>query len=172
MPSVEAWARWARAEGVVDVDIGQRGQRLGEGRIVGFFLGVEAQVFQQQHLAGLELAGHLAGHFADAIGRKGHVDVLAQLLVEQFAQPVDHRAQRVLGIRLALGTAQVRGQNHLGLALQGVDDGGQRGHDAGVVGDGRAVFGERHVEIDADEDPLVGQIDVANGELGHGNGLP
>ena len=88
-------------------------------------------------------------------------------LVEQFAQPVDHGAQRVLGIRLALGTAQVRGQDDLGLVLEGVDDGGQRGHDARVVGDGRAVFGERHIEIDADKDPLVGQIDVANGELGH-----
>ena len=51
-----------RAEGVVDVDLGQRGQRLGEGRIVGFFFGVEAQIFKQQHLAGFELAGHLAGH--------------------------------------------------------------------------------------------------------------
>ena len=63
------------------------------------------------------------------------------------------------------------GQNHLGLVLEGVDDGGQRGHNAGVVGDGRAVFSERHVEIDADEDPLVGQIDVANREFGHGANL-
>jgi hypothetical protein len=54
---------------------------------------------------------------------------------------------------------------------QGVNDGGQRGHNARVVGDGRAVFGERDVEIDADEEPLVGQFDVANGELGHGVNL-
>jgi hypothetical protein len=66
----------------------------------------------------------------------------------------------------------VRGQNHLGLAPQSVLDGGQRGHDAGVVRDGRAVLGQRNVEIDADEQLLVGQIDVANRELGHGNGLP
>ena len=39
------------AEGVVDVDLGQRGECFGEGRIVGFFFGVEAQVFEQQHLA-------------------------------------------------------------------------------------------------------------------------
>ena len=51
------------AEGVVDVDLGERGQRLGEGRIVGFFFGVVAQVFKQQHLAGLELAGHFARRF-------------------------------------------------------------------------------------------------------------
>jgi hypothetical protein len=63
----------------------------------------------------------------------------------------------------------VRGEDDLGLAaLEGVFDGGQRGHDARVVGDFLAVFGERHVEVDADEDALVGQIDVADGELGHG----
>ena len=58
------------AEGVVDVDLGQRGQRLGEGRIVGFFFGVVAQVFEQQHLAGFKLASHFAGYFADAVRRR------------------------------------------------------------------------------------------------------
>ena len=101
-------------------------------------------------------------------GAKATLTDLAELLVEQFAQAVDDGAQRVLWIGLALGTAEVRGQDDLGLVAEGVFDGGQRGHDAGVVGDGRAVFSERHVEVDADEDPLVGQIDVANGELGHG----
>ena len=155
------------AEGVVDIDVCQRGQSLGKGRIVGFLFGMKAQVFQQQHLAGFKLSSHFAGDFADAIGRKGHVHILAQFLIEQLAQPFYHRAQRILGIRLALGAAQVRGQNHLGLAAQGVDDGRQRGHNARVVGDCRAVFGERDVEIDADEEPLVGQFDVANGELCH-----
>ena len=133
---------------------------------------MEAQILQQQHLAGFKLTGHFTGHFADAIRRKGHVDALAQLLVEQFTQTDNHRAQRVLRIRLALGTAQVRGKNHLGLAPQGVLDGGQSGHYTGVIRDGRAVFGQRNVEINADEQLLVGQIDVANRELGHGNGLP
>jgi hypothetical protein len=62
----------------------------------------------------------------------------------------------------------MRGQNHLGLVPEGIDDSGQRGHNPGVVGDGRAVFAERHVEIDADEQPFIGQIDVANRKLGHG----
>src|SRR5580658_9249351 len=66
----------------------------------------------------------------------------------------------------------MRGQNHLGMVLQCVLDSGQRGHDARVVGDGRAVFGERHVEVDTDEDALVIQFDIANGELGHCIGLP
>ena len=105
-----------RTEGVVHIHISQRSKFFREGRIVGLFLGVEAQILQQQHLAGLKLPGHCSGHFADAVGRKGHVDLLAQFLAQQGAQPVNHRAQRVLHIRLALGTPQVRGQNHLRLA--------------------------------------------------------
>ena len=115
-----------------------------------------AQVFKQQHLARFKLPGHLAGDLANAIGSEGHVDFGAHLLVKQLAEPVHHRAQRVLWIWLALGAAQVRGQNHLGLVLQRVLDGGQRGNNASVVGDGLAVFSQRHVEIDADEDALVG----------------
>jgi len=34
------------AEGVIDIDLGERGEGLREGRIVGFFLGVVAQVFE------------------------------------------------------------------------------------------------------------------------------
>jgi hypothetical protein len=46
------------AEGVVDVDLGQRGEGFGEGWIVGFFFGVVAQVLKQQDLAGFKLARH------------------------------------------------------------------------------------------------------------------
>ena len=44
------------SEGVVDVEISQRGQRFREGRIVGLFFGVKTQILKQQHLAGLKLA--------------------------------------------------------------------------------------------------------------------
>ena len=150
------------AEGIVHIDFGHRSQGLGEGFVVGFFLGVVAEVLKQQHLSRLKLAGHFAGNLADAVGRKANVDLLAEFFVQQFAQAVNHRAQRVLWIRLALGAAQVRGQYHLGLVLKRVNDGGQRSHDAGVVGNRRTIFGQRHVEIDADEDPLVGNVDIAN----------
>ncbi len=51
------------AECVVDVDLGERGQRLGEGRIVGFFFGVVAQVFEQQHLAATRAGGRARWRF-------------------------------------------------------------------------------------------------------------
>ena len=54
------------AEGVVDVDVAQRGEFFGEGRVVLFFLGMEAQVLQQQHFAGRGLHGF---HFAARCNR-------------------------------------------------------------------------------------------------------
>ena len=156
-----------RAEGIVHVDLGQRRQRFRESRIVGFLFRVEAQVLEQQHLARLELARHLFGNLAHAIRREGHVDAIAEFLVEQLAQPDGHGPQRILRIRLALGPAQVRGQNHFGAVPQRVLDGGQRGHNARVVGNRLSVFGQRYVEINADKHPLVGQFDVFDRELGH-----
>jgi len=115
---------------------------------------VKAEIFEQQHLAGFELASHLRSHFADAVRGKGHVDTLAQLLSSSSRSRSTTGRSEYFGLGLPLG-GPVGGQNHLGLVLEGVDDGGQRGHDAGVVGDTRAIFGERHVEIDADEDRLL-----------------
>ncbi len=89
--------------------------------------------------------------------------------MQKDAEAVDDGAQRVFGIDFALGAAQVRGQNDFGFVLNGVLDGRQGRYDAGVVGDGGAVFSERDVEIDTNENPFVGQIDIANGQLGHEN---
>ena len=40
-----------RPEGVVDVDVGVAGEGLGEARVVLLFLGVEAEVLEEQQLA-------------------------------------------------------------------------------------------------------------------------
>ncbi len=41
-----------RAERIVDVDIAQLGELRGEGRIVLLFFSVEAQIFEQDDVAG------------------------------------------------------------------------------------------------------------------------
>ena len=79
------------AEGVVDVDVAEGGELLGEGGVVGLLFGVEAEVFEQQGLAGLEVGGHLDGDLADAVGGEGDVFVLVEDVVEQGAQ-ADRRA--------------------------------------------------------------------------------
>ena len=70
------------AEGVVDVDIAEAGKLLREAWVVGLFLGMEAQVFEQQHLAGFELARHLGGDLADAIGRESDIERFADLVIQ------------------------------------------------------------------------------------------
>ena len=68
-----------RAERVVDVDVGQRGELPGEGRIVLLFLGVEAQVLEQHHAA---LAGGIDRRLrllADAVVGELHRPAAEQL---------------------------------------------------------------------------------------------
>ncbi len=155
------------AEGVVDVDVAEGGELLRELGIVGFFFGVEAEVFQQQDLAGFKLAGKFFGDVADAVGGKGDVGLFAEVMIEQGAEAVDDGAQAVFEIDLAFGAAEVGGEDELGLVAQRVLDGGQGLFDAGVVGDLGAVLGEGDVEVDAHEDVLVGEVEVANRKLCH-----
>ena len=153
------------AEGVVDVDVAEAGELFGEGGIVGLFFGMEAEVFEQEGLAGLEITGELGGDLADAVGGEGDVFVLVDDVVEEQAEAVDDGAEAHGVDGLALGTAEMGGEDDLGFVAEGVLDGGDGLADAGVVGDG-AVF-EGDVEVDADEDALVGEVEVANGEFGH-----
>ena len=153
------------AEGVVDIHVAQLGELLGEGRIVGLLFLVEAQVLQQQRLPRLQLARHLLGNLADAVGREGHVLRLVEELVQQLAQSRGHGAQAHRLHHLALGASQVRAENDLGLVAQRIFDRRQCLADARVVGDGAVL--QRNIEVDADEHALVGKVEVANRELWH-----
>ena len=85
MPSVEAWARWAAAEGVVHVEVGEAGQRLREGRVVRLLAGVEAQVLEQQQVARPQLVDR---HLTPGPERvAGH----AHRAPEQLAEPLRDR---------------------------------------------------------------------------------
>ena len=155
------------AEGVVYVEVAERGELGGELGIIGLLLGMEAQVLQQQGLAGLELARHLQRDVADAVRRK--CDVLREIedLFEQQAQTRHQWAQTHRLHWLALGPAEVRAQDDLGLVAKSVLQGGKGLADAGVIGDEAVLQGD--VEVDADEHALVGQIQVTNRKLRHRN---
>ena len=152
-------------EGVVDVDVTERSELLGEVLVVGLLFGVEAEVFEQQGLARLEVGGELKRDRADAVGGEGDVLVGVHDVVEQRAQARGDGSQAHRGYFGSLGAAEVRGEDHLCLTAQRVLDGGDGLADARVVGD-RAVF-ERHVEVDADEHTFAGEIEVADRKLGH-----
>ncbi len=98
---------------------------------------------------------------ADAVGSEGYVLVRVEDVIEQHAQTHGDRTKAHGVDALALGTAEVRGENDLGFAAQGVLDGGDGLANTRVVGD-VALFGERHIEVDTDEYTLVREVEVAD----------
>jgi hypothetical protein len=146
-----------RAEGVVHVGVGQPAQLLGQRGVVLGLAPLPAGVLEHQHAGGrepLDAPAHL---------RADHLGGLVNGLVDQFAEPLRGGPQRGLGVA-PLGPAQVRAEDEGRTAAEQQLDGGQRGADAGVVGDPAAL--ERHVEVDPDEHPLpLGELDVSDGAL-------
>ena len=86
-----------RAEGVVDVHVGEPRQLLREAVVVGFLFRVEAQVFEQQGFARRQGIRH-------AVPRPSPTQSGASLhlLAEQLRQFLGHRRQTELGLGLAL----------------------------------------------------------------------
>jgi hypothetical protein len=126
---------------------------------------VEAEVFQQQGLAGLEIVGQLQSDRADAVRGESDILVGVEDAVEQRAQAHGDRAKADGRNFFALGTAEVRGEDDAGLAAQSVLDGGNGFADARVVGDDAVL--ERDVEVDADQNTFAGEVEVADGQLRH-----
>ncbi|MOA67316.1 hypothetical protein D3C78_1944290 [compost metagenome] len=70
----------SRAEGVVDVDLGEIGQLLGELGGVLFFLGVPAHVLEQHDVAGLHAVDQGLDLVTDDVGSE--LDLAAEKLGE------------------------------------------------------------------------------------------
>lgn len=105
-------------------------------------LGVETQVLKEDDLATSGLVHNLFSLLADAV--LGEDDRLAK----QLLQLSSNRLQAVLGIGLAIGTAEVGHEdNGLSTILNGVLDGRQSTDDTLIVGD-LLVGIERNVEVD------------------------
>ena len=85
------------AEGVVDVEVGERGERLGELRVVLGLARLEADVLEQQHVAGLEPVGHRLDLGADDRRRQLHLGA------EQLAEPLADRRHRERRVDLPFG---------------------------------------------------------------------
>ncbi len=129
---------------------------FGESGVVGFFFRMEAEVFEEERLAGFEVGGHLAGDCADAVGGEGYVLVVAEDVIEQAAKVGDQGAKAHGLDGFAFGAAEVGAEDDFRFVAQSVLDGRERLADAGVIGDDAVL--ERDVEVDADEDALVGEI--------------
>ena len=146
------------AEAVRDVQVGQRGELVGEHaprRVVLAGLPcVEPQVLEHDQLAGAH-----RGHGRPR-GWSGRVGGQLDRPAEQLAEPGRDRAQRVPRVRLARRQAEMSADDHLGVAVQQGGQGRERGPDPAVIGDAAAV--ERHVEIDAHQHALACNHEVVD----------
>ena len=148
------------AEGVVDVTVGQGREAARELRVILLLLGVEAKILKQESFALLKCRNFLLCLRPDAVAWEGNPRA------QQLRKTRCHGPQTELGVGLALRTAKVRGEDQPGIVIQGVLDGWKRSPDARVVRD-FARIAKRYVEIDAKEDSLVSQRDIADAELSH-----
>ena len=146
-------------KGVVDVAIGEAGQRPREPVVVGLLLLVETQVLEEQHLSRLERARLFTHLVADTIRSERHRQR------EQRGEPLGHRAQRELWGRLALGPSEMRGEHHRCPGAERVLNGGDHRAQAGVVRH-RAAIGRR-VQVGPQEDALAGKVELLDRELRH-----
>ena len=125
---------------------------VGESARLTFLLGIEAEVFEQQHLAGFELGRFVHGIGSDAV--IGKEDIHA----EQFGYVWQDMPEGELRC-YAFGASQMRADD--GHTAVGYDlaESGEGCADAGVVGDLKVVI-EGNVEIDAHEGFLAGEIEL------------
>ncbi len=139
-----------RTEGVVHVGAVFAGQRGKLGcefgalrRILGGFARVEAHVFQHQHGAVGQFSGKLLGRIAHDIAGNTHVES------GELGKLGGGGGDRVLGIRFALGAAQVSHHDDAGAGLGQLLHHGDGGAYTPIVGDGNAI--ERHVQVATDQ---------------------
>ena len=145
------------AEGVIDEDMG---------RIILFFAGGVAGVFEEEDVAGGECCGHGFGFGADAVIGEG--DGIADHGGEGWGD----RGEGLFGVAGAFGAAEVAAEDDFGAGGGEGVDGGEGFADAGIVRDdhGAVFIVEGDVEVDAHQHAFSGEIEVANGLFGHGGG--
>ena len=145
------------AERVVYVDVGEVGQRARKRWIVARLARLEADVLEHQQLAGRELLAEGFDGVADDGRRERHPGV------GQLAQPGDDGCHRKALVTLSARPSQVRDDHQAPAARAQLLDRLQRGDDARVVDHQRAAtsaVGQRHVEVDAQQDALALHIDA------------
>ena len=136
-------------EGVVDVDVGQACQRRRQLGVVLGFAWLVADILEQQDLAVLEPFGELRHFVPDDRRRHLHGDA------EQLGQRADDLSQRELRLAL-LGSTEMRDEDQLGATAAKLLKRWHRRPNPGVVAD--PPIGDRHVEVDPDEHPLVVEL--------------
>ena len=126
-----------------------------------FFFDVEAQIFEQDDIAGNGFRARGFDFRADAVIEKLHG------LAEQFRERIGDGLKRKLLDAFAIGTSQMAHEDDRSAFVQSIFNRRQRGFDAFGIGDRAGDFVLRHVEIHADEGAFAFQFDIFNKQFSH-----
>ena len=163
-------------EGIVDIDLaesGETGAEIGNGEGIGgffgavwsfglaFFLDVEAEIFEEDDASWLEGGAGGFGFWADAFGEE--LDWATEEFGEFFADWAEGEFLDVL----AIGAAEMTGEDDRAAFFEDQLDGGDGGGDPLGIGDGAGHLIERDIEVDANEDALACEVEGAQRELRH-----
>ena len=140
-----------------DVAVGSEG--LGDLGIILLLALVKADVLEHEDLARLEGLDGGSGLLAVGVVDEGHVQA------GELGELGGDGLEGELGLEAgAVRAAEVAHEDDAGVVLDQVVDGRQGGLDAGGVANDAVL--DRHVEVNADEDALAVDVDVADGLLG------
>ena len=147
---------------IVDCEIATGSELLRKLGIVLLLTLVETDVLENEDLARLDGGDSLSSLLAVGVGDKGNIET------RELSELLGDGLEGQLGLEAgALGTAEVAHENDASVVLNEVVDGGQGSLDAGGVANDAIL--DRHVEVNADENALAVDIDVADGLLGKGH---
>ena len=141
---VGGMATVSAAEGIVYGDVSQLCKLLGEARVVFLFFGMEAEIFQQENIAWLQLGGGSFGYFTYAVGGEGY------FLAQKLGEALGYRSQRHFGDDLSFRAAEMAGEDEGGALLQQIVYGRQGSADALVVGDFLLIV-QGNIEVGTDK---------------------
>ena len=152
----------SRAKSVKNKDVTIRSKGLGDLGIVLFLTLVKTDVLENEDLARLDGGDSLSSLLAVGVGDKGNVET------RELSELLGDGLEGQLGLEAgALGTAEVAHEDDASVVLNEVVDGGQGSLDTGGVANDAIL--DRHVKVNADENALSVDIDVADGLLGKGH---
>ena len=145
------------AEGVVDVEVGERREAAREIGVVGRLAGVEPEVLEQHHPARLEL-------------RYGRFDLSTDAVVEQSDGSIEgllHRPSHGLhaefGVGLSLGPAAMGHHDQRGAPIEQELEGRQRCDQPRLVGHDSVSDGK--IEIGPHQNRPTVDLEIIDGEL-------
>ena len=147
-----------RAERVVHINIAELRQRLRKRRIVRFFAGVKPDVLQQRDVPLVHVANDRFRNVANRFRAE------RDRVIDQRVQIIAHRPQRIFLDRFPFRPAEVRHQDRLRAVFAEIIYRRKAFPDPGVVRDRDfpvALLGG-NIEIDADEDALTEDVEIAN----------